>query len=539
MKRIGIFGWGIVAPRSPDIATFAKNLEGGETWLTPFDGFGPSTFLVGEPEFDFSHYRAWIDERFPPNKFPQLQQKMGMMTQYTIGAFIQSLQQNPGIEQTLQELGNQAHILVGTGLGEMPIQYDCSIDLYQAQRRWNRFWAAPERNSYRKQYEESSEPDRLELDEKWGTPPDPRALSEHDPDREDAGNAWFDFWMRRSDGLEQYLDAFNAIEAQGISDEVERTKLMLIRRKKAEFAKLQKEWGCPEPPWLSVSANLIWNISNTPAAQVSMLGHIKGPAFAPVAACSSFGVGLALAMRAIKAGDAKAVVVGMCDPPPHPLSVASFYRARVLSGDRRPSAPLSDLRGTHVAGGSIVWIVGDHEYMTAQGYKPLGLEVLSVGVTSDAHHIITPTRHGPREAIEIAIAGAAPPGSPDSNGDGFGTWDLHATATPGDYLEVETLREVFPEDLLVTARKGIFGHGMAASGGWELTAQYLGITSGKMPPTPLTSAELHPRIESAPYTYVLDEAADAPAGLAGKLSMGIGGINACVVSRRWEDGPQE
>ncbi len=230
MKRIGIFGWGIVAPRSPDIATFAKNLEGGETWLTPFDGFGPSTFLVGEPEFDFSHYRAWIDERFPPNKFPQLQQKMGMMTQYTIGAFIQSLQQNPGIEQTLQELGNQAHILVGTGLGEMPIQYDCSIDLYQAQRRWNRFWAAPERNSYRKQYEESSEPDRLELDEKWGTPPDPRALSEHDPDREDAGNAWFDFWMRRSDGLEQYLDAFNAIEAEGLSDEVDPTKLMLIRR---------------------------------------------------------------------------------------------------------------------------------------------------------------------------------------------------------------------------------------------------------------------------------------------------------------------
>jgi len=135
-----------------------------------------------------------------------------------------------------------------------------------------------------------------------------------------------------------------------------------------------------------------------------MLGHIKGPAYAPVAACSSFGVALGLAMRAIKAGDAKAAVVGMCDPPPHPLSVATFYRARVLSGDRRPSAPLSDLRGTHVAGGSIVWIVGDHEFFTAQGYKPLGLEILSVGVTSDAHHIITPTRHGPREAIELALA---------------------------------------------------------------------------------------------------------------------------------------
>jgi hypothetical protein len=60
-----------------------------------------------------------------------------------------------------------------------------------------------------------------------------------------------------------------------------------------------------------------------------------------------------------------------------------------------------------------------------------------------------------------------------------------------------------------------------------------------MQPTPLTSAELHPRIDSAPYDYVLDAPAEAPPGLAGKLSMGIGGINACVISRRWEDGPPQ
>jgi 3-oxoacyl-(acyl-carrier-protein) synthase len=533
MKRIGIFGWGIVAPRSPDISAFARNLELGESWLTAFDGFGPSTFLVGEPEFDFSDYREWIDARFPPNKFPQLQQKMGTTTQYAIGAFIQSLEQNPGIEQTLKDLGNETHILIGTGLGEYPVQYECSVDLYQAQRRWNRFWAAPEHNEDRRSYESASPSERARLRAEWSVPPDPRDLSDHDPDREDVENAWFDFWMRRSAGLEQYLDGFNAIEAEGITDDVERTKLQLIRRKKAEFGKLQKKWGCPEPPWMSVSPNLIWNIANAPAAQVSMLGQIRGPAFAPVAACSSFGVGLGLAMRAIKMGDAKAVVLGMSDPRPHPLSVASFYRARVLSGDRRPSAPLSDLRGTHVAGGSVVWIVGDHDYLTARGYKPLGLEILSVGVTSDAHHIITPTRHGPQEAIEIAMS------SESLNGDGFGTWDLHATATPGDYLEVETLRGVIPQSLLVTARKGTFGHGMAACGGWELTAQHLGIISGKMQPTPLTSAELHPRIDSAPYDYVLDAPAEAPPGLAGKLSMGIGGINACVISRRWEDGPPQ
>ena len=57
-KRIGIFGWGIVAPRSPDIDHFEENLEDSTSWLEPFDGFGPNNFLVGRPEFDFASYKT-------------------------------------------------------------------------------------------------------------------------------------------------------------------------------------------------------------------------------------------------------------------------------------------------------------------------------------------------------------------------------------------------------------------------------------------------------------------------------------------------
>ena len=46
-KRIGVFGWGIVAPKSPNIEAFERNLEEAGTWLEPFRGFGPSNFLVG------------------------------------------------------------------------------------------------------------------------------------------------------------------------------------------------------------------------------------------------------------------------------------------------------------------------------------------------------------------------------------------------------------------------------------------------------------------------------------------------------------
>ena len=78
-KRIGIFGWGIVAPKSPDVASFEKNLKSAETWLEPFNGFGPDNFLVGNPEFDFGAYKEWIDQRFEPRKYAQLDAKMGNM----------------------------------------------------------------------------------------------------------------------------------------------------------------------------------------------------------------------------------------------------------------------------------------------------------------------------------------------------------------------------------------------------------------------------------------------------------------------------
>jgi hypothetical protein len=38
-----------------------------------------------------------------------------------------------------------------------------------------------------------------------------------------------------------------------------------------------------------------------------------------------------------------------------------------------------------------------------------------------------------------------------------------------------------------------------------------------------------------PFRYVASAGCEAPAGAAGKLSMGVGGINACVISRRWPE----
>ena len=511
-KRVGVFGWGIVAPKSPNVAAFRKNLTGSETWLSPFDGFGPNNFLVGNPEFDFSAYREWVDSRFPPRHFQNLKEKMDTPSLFAIGAFIQALEQNSGMEALLRELGGQAHVYIGTGLGAIDTVYKSSIALYEAQRRWNAFWSQPEQNSAL----------RLYLDREKNQTEDTTAESV--PAMERGTPEWDAFWMAQSPELAEYLNEAAEIDDLAVEGDIDSAKLNTLRERSRRHTRLQEKWGAPEPPW-KASANLLWNIHNTPASQVSILSGITGLTFAPVAACSTFGVALHLAMRAIQSGDAKAVVVGATDPPPHPLTIGAFYGARVLAGGRKVSNPLTRLQGTHMAGGSVVWIVGDMEYMLEKGFQPVGMEPVAVGVSADAHHIITPSTEGPQAAIQQALM----KGNISAND--IGTWDVHATATPGDFAELTTLRTVLPSDVLVTARKGTFGHGMSAGGGWELTAQYMGYEDGHLFPTLLNPSDLNSTIRSLHQEFVFTESCQAPSGYAGKLSMGIGGINACVISR--------
>ena len=527
MTRVEVFGWGVVAPGAPDIAAFARLLESGRTALGRFDGFGPDNFRVGCPELRFEDYRSWIEARFSPTRYDQLATRMGRPTQYAVAAFIQALAQNPGLEATLQSLGSQAHVYVGSGLGDLRTAIRVSREIERAQRIWNRFWAEPARNATLRRYLQ----DGVRPDEAVSVPERPGAAPLDEERRREASDAWCAFWARHSNELEGYLAELASIEHSDVRSPVEMAKLVTLRKRRVAAEELQRRWNAPPPPWKTRSSEVLWNIHNGPAAQISMLGKITGLTFAPVAACSSFGVALHLALRAVRTGEARAVVVGATDPPPEPAVVAGFHDAHVTPADADISEPLTGLRGTHVAGGATIWIVGDAAYLRAQGYRPLGMEPLAVGVSSDAEHVITPSVRGPQAAIRqaLAAAGVAP--------EDVASWDLHATATPGDLSEVQTLRAILPESTLLTARKGLFGHGMSASGGWELTAQYLSYAQNRIVPTSLAPERLHPDIAKIHQRFVFDAPVPAPGTIAGKLSMGVGGINACVISQRLQDPP--
>lgn len=512
-----MFGWGVVAPKSPNVDAFEKNLEQAGTWLSPYTGYGQSNFLVGVPEFDFETYHAWFDERFPPAKFAQLKDKMGPMVQYAIGAFIQSLAQNPGLEQHIQTLGTRCHIYVGTGIGDITVTQREALAYERALRRWNEFWAAPERCAPLRNHLAG------ELDASA-----PRNPSEQTIGTEawiEAKYDWEAHWAAKSDALTSYLAEARGINAEPVPPSSGSAKLSSIRQKLNKIRALNRKWGCPEEPWAAVSPNLLWNIANIPAAQISMIGKIVGTTIAPIAACASFGIATKMAVDAIQRDEADVVVIGMTDPPPHEMVISAFYNANVLSADADVSRPLTGLKGTHVAGGACVWIVGDAEKLMAAGFRPVGMEIVGVGTSSDAHHIITPSKGGPQIAIKLALE--------EVRTEDVRTWDMHATATPGDATEIENSLEMLHPDVVFTARKGTFGHGMSVGGGWELTAQHLGMARGKLFPMPLTEGELHADVKVHTAKFVDANGCEIAHGYSGKLSMGVGGVNSCVISRPW------
>ncbi len=544
--RIGIFGWGLVGPQVSTIDEFKAKVSQGGTWLEPFNGFGRDNFVAGIPRFDFSVYKPWIDERFEASRYAQIEKKLGINVKFAIGAFIQALGQNPGMEQTLIDLGLDAHIYVGTGVGDIPTMYRINVDYYKAQRRWNRYWAAPARCRALSDFLALGPDERARYRDEHGVPPEPETAAERAADssaasgrdetyveevREAARDAWEAYWAPRSELLAEYLEESARLHDVNIQGDIEKDKVRVIKKRLQELKKLNEKWGVPPEPWASVSSNRIWNIDNVPAAQIAMLGRIHGPSFAPIGACSGFDIALDLATSAIRDNRAKAVVVGMVDPPPHPLLVGAFYDARVIACDGKASLPLTGLRGTHVSGGALIWIIGDLDTMLARGHRPLGCEIVASGSSSDAFHIITPSKTGPQLAIKKAIERAR------IRPEEIDTWDLHATATPGDWSEVENTVEIIGTRPALTAKKGVFGHGMSVGGGWELTAQHLAMSQGVLHSCGIPEAELNPAITELATNIVADRSQVFSGTIGGKINMGIGGINGVVISKVWEFDP--
>jgi hypothetical protein len=63
----------------------------------------------------------------------------------------------------------------------------------------------------------------------------------------------------------------------------------------------------------------------------------------------------------------------------------------------------------------------------------------------------------------------------------------------------------------------------------------MGLVKGRLFPIALTEGELHADVKIHSAKFVQVDGCEVPRGYSGKLSMGIGGINSCVISRPWDE----
>ena len=124
-------------------------------------------------------------------------------------------------------------------------------------------------------------------------------------------------------------------------------------------------------------------------------------AHAPVSACASGAEAMAYALDMIRTGRADVVIAGGTEAAIHPLPIAGLRRDAGAVDPQRHARDAPPVRTTPAATGSCSarapasWCWSRHEYAEARGAKVYA-ELVSAGLTSDAHHIAAPDPGGPR-----------------------------------------------------------------------------------------------------------------------------------------------
>jgi len=273
-------------------------------------------------------------------------------------------------------------------------------------------------------------------------------------------------------------------------------------------------------------------IINLAGGFVSIKYGLQGPSSAVATACATGTHAIGDAARQIMFGYADRMIAGGSDSVINPLGVGGFAAMRALS--TRNDAPTEASRpfdkgrdGFVMSEGAGIVVLEEYELAKARGAK-IYAEISGYGMSSDAHHITSPSEDGdgPMRVMNAAIkdAGIAP--------EQIGYVNAHGTSTPaGDRIECSALKRVFGDyarKLKVSSTKSMTGHLLGAAGGLETIVCALVGHTGKIPPT-INVVNQDPDCD-------LDVTANVAGTFDGEYTLnnnfGFGGTNGCLVLRK-------
>jgi 3-oxoacyl-[acyl-carrier-protein] synthase II len=212
--------------------------------------------------------------------------------------------------------------------------------------------------------------------------------------------------------------------------------------------------------------------------------------------------------------------------------VAGFANAKALS--RRNDAPTKasrpfdrDRDGFVLGEGAGVLVLEELEFARRRGAR-IYAEMIGYGMTADAYHITSPPEDGEGavRCMNMAIRDA---GIAKTD---IGYINAHATSTFADEVETSAIKQVFGEAarrIPVSSTKSMTGHLLGAAGGVEAAFSVLAIDRGILPPT-INLDNPDPKCD---LDYVPHRARPASITVALSNSFGFGGVNACVLFKRF------
>jgi 3-oxoacyl-[acyl-carrier-protein] synthase II len=271
------------------------------------------------------------------------------------------------------------------------------------------------------------------------------------------------------------------------------------------------------------------------ATNVAIEFGLRGAVLGNSNSCASGVVALGDAFKLIRSGEADAALAGGVEAPLAPLTFGAFARIRAMTTrndePRRASRPFDCARDGFLMGeGAAVLVLESLEHALARGATPQA-EILGFGATNDAYHMTAPLPDGQEagRAISLALcdAGVRP--------EDVGYINAHATGTPlGDPAETRAIHRAFGEharQIPVSGTKGLHGHALGATGAIETAITIMALRTGWLPPT----ANMDDPDPECDLLHVPRSGAKRAVDIAVKDSFGFGGINACLVLRRWND----
>jgi 3-oxoacyl-[acyl-carrier-protein] synthase II len=267
---------------------------------------------------------------------------------------------------------------------------------------------------------------------------------------------------------------------------------------------------------------------NAGPANIAIHLGLRGPSWAVASACASSGDAIGAASRAIRCGDADAMLAGGAEAALTPIGLGGFVAARSLSlrnhAPQAASRPFDrDRDGFVLSEGAGVVVLESLEH-ACDRRATIYAELLGYGSTNDAYSITAPHPDGDGAArsIELALADARMDRAE------VDYINAHATSTPlGDLAEVRAIKRVFGQrahQMAVSSTKSMTGHLCAASGAIEFIAITLAVRDGIVPPT----INYETSDPSCDLDFVPNTARDHRVNRALSTSFGFGGHNSCV-----------